>query len=229
MLLNRPEPTVWGTKLPFNTVCGEYQSMSGGWVHAVAFSPSGNALAFASHDASITVAYPAGPEQPPQAVYNIRLPSLPFLSLIFTNEHTIVAAGHDYEPIIFIGNDQSGWMTSKSLDDPAGRTGNAGRGISRGGLSGNEAFNRFKAADSRGISSTPAIGAGPGVAVGASNATKAGGERNTAHQNTITSIRAYQGQYTAEVSKISTSGLDGRIVIWNTAGLSSDMANLAVR
>ena len=44
----RPSPTVWGEKLPFNTLCGEYTSASGGWVHSVGFSPSGDVLAFAS-------------------------------------------------------------------------------------------------------------------------------------------------------------------------------------
>lgn len=45
---DRPQPSAWGEKLPFNTVCGEFNSPSGGWVHDVAFSPSGDALAFAS-------------------------------------------------------------------------------------------------------------------------------------------------------------------------------------
>lgn len=44
----RPAPTYWGEKLPFGTVCGEFASPAGGWVHAVAFSPSGDVLAFAS-------------------------------------------------------------------------------------------------------------------------------------------------------------------------------------
>ena len=44
----RPAPTVWGEKLPFNTICGEYTSSAGGWVHTVGFSPSGDVLAFAS-------------------------------------------------------------------------------------------------------------------------------------------------------------------------------------
>jgi actin related protein 2/3 complex subunit 1A/1B len=44
----RPSPTIWGEKLPFNTICGEYSSPAGGWVHAVGFSPSGDVLAFAS-------------------------------------------------------------------------------------------------------------------------------------------------------------------------------------
>ena len=222
----KPEPSVWGSKLPFNTVCGEFSSMSGGWVHGIGFSPSGDALAFASHDSTVTVVYPSGPEQPPQAIYNVRVPSLPFLSLVWTSENSLVAAGHDYEPMVFAGNAQSGWAVTKSLDDPASRSGGI-KGGNRGGLSGNEAFNRFKAADSRGISSAPAIGAN-GAAVGASNASK-GGERNTAHQNTITSVRAYAGQGSGEISKISTSGLDGRIIIWNTGGLAQQVANMAIR
>lgn len=44
----RPEPTAWGEKLPFGTICGEFSSPNGGWVHDVAFSPSGNALAYVS-------------------------------------------------------------------------------------------------------------------------------------------------------------------------------------
>jgi actin related protein 2/3 complex subunit 1A/1B len=44
--LFRPVPTVWGDKIPFNTVCGEFSNGSGGWIHSVAFSPDGNALAF---------------------------------------------------------------------------------------------------------------------------------------------------------------------------------------
>lgn len=54
---SRPAPTVWGSKLPFNTICGEYSSPSGGWVHTVGFSPSGDALAFASTPIHFTFIY----------------------------------------------------------------------------------------------------------------------------------------------------------------------------
>ena len=51
----KPVPTVWGSKLPFNTVCGEYASPAGGWVHTVGFSPSGDILAFASRSIHVGV------------------------------------------------------------------------------------------------------------------------------------------------------------------------------
>lgn len=90
----RPESSVWGERLPFNTVCGEYLNHSAGWVHGCAFSPSGNALAFTAHDSSVTVVYPSGPDQPPIAVVSLSTQLLPFLSLIWNGESEIIAAGY---------------------------------------------------------------------------------------------------------------------------------------
>lgn len=223
----KPEPDVWGSKFPFNTVCGEFSSLAGGWVHGVAFSPSGDALAFVSHDSALTVVYPSGPDQPPQAVHNVRVPSLPFLSLVWISENAIVAAGHDYEPILFTGSATAGWTISKSLDDPSTRAhATSGHRIASAGGIGrlnNEAFNRFKAADSRGITSS-----GSGASFGASNLNK-GGERNTAHQNTITSLWIYEGGRGTPVTKISSSGLDGRVGIWNTASLADEVAKMSLQ
>jgi actin related protein 2/3 complex, subunit 1A/1B len=110
----RPDPTVWGTRLPFNTLCAEFSSPAGGWVHSVAFSPSGDVLAFVSHDSSVTIAYPAGPEEPPLAVISVRTPILPFESLLWINENEIVAAGHDCQPIVFNGSEK-GWYLTKYI------------------------------------------------------------------------------------------------------------------
>ena len=90
----RPESSVWGERLPFNTVCGEFLNNSAGWVHGCAFSPSGNALAFTAHDSSITVVYPSGPDQPPSAVVSLSTQLLPFLSLVWNGESEIIAAGY---------------------------------------------------------------------------------------------------------------------------------------
>ena len=90
----RPEPGPWGERLPFNTVCGEFLNPAAGWVHGVGFSPSGNAVAFVAHDATLTVAYPSGPEQPPRAVVSVATQLLPFCSMIWNGEHEIIAAGY---------------------------------------------------------------------------------------------------------------------------------------
>jgi len=207
----RPAPTVWGEKLPFNTICGEYTSPAGGWVHAVGFSPSGDVLAFASHDSSINIVYPAGP-----VILNIRISSLPLVSLTWTTEDTIVAAGHDCQPFVFSGS-EAGWQMIGSLDDTSApkSSGGAKLGGAAVGRLNSAAFNTFRNADSR-RQSTPVSGG-----------TSADTELMTVHQNTITNVRAYAGQ-PGVIAKVSTSGVDGKLVIWDVKNVSGS-AGLAPR
>lgn len=176
---DRPEASVWGERLPFNTVCGEYLNDSAGWIHAVSFSPSGDALAFAAHDSSITVVYPSGPEQPPRAMISISTQTLPFTSLIWNGEAEIIAAGYDCEPYRFHGSEQ-GWELAGSVENKR----------ADGGVVAEEsARNMFRQMDLRGKA-------------------KDDTQLTTTHQNTIGTIRTYgNGQF-------STSGVDGRVVIW---------------
>ncbi|CZS91286.1 probable Arp2/3 protein complex subunit sop2 [Rhynchosporium agropyri] len=182
----RPDPGVWGERLPFNTVCGEYLNNSAGWVHAVSFSPSGDALAFAAHDSSITVVYPNGADQPPRAIVSVSTQLLPFMSLIWNGESEIIAAGYDCEAYRFKGS-EGGWQLTGSLESK----GRAGAGDARE----ESAFNMFKQMDLKGK-------------------TKDDTQLKTVHQNTISTIRIYE-ESGGVVRKFSTSGVDGRIVIWN--------------
>ena len=52
---DKPAATPWGKKMPFGNCLAEFSNGSGGWVHGVAFSPSGNKLAWVGHDSSISV------------------------------------------------------------------------------------------------------------------------------------------------------------------------------
>ena len=176
----RPEASVWGERLPFNTVCGEYLNNSAGWVHGCAFSPSGNALAFTAHNSSITVVYPSAPEQPPNAVVNVSTQLLPFLSLIWNGESEIIAAGYvstgpklhklpidqfeqDCEAYRLRGNEQ-GWQIVGSMESK-GRPG-------MGHVREESALNMFRQMDLKGK-------------------TKDDTELKTVHQNTISTIRIY--------------------------------------
>lgn len=214
---SRPEPSVWGERLPFNTICGEFLNNSAGWIHAVSFSPSGDALAYAAHDSSITVVYPTGPDQPPRAILNISTQQLPFMSLLWSNENEIIAAGHDCEPYRFQGN-ENGWQLAGTVE--------AKGGAGRGGAREESALNMFKQMDLKGK-------------------VKDDTQLKTIHQNTISTIRTFQSSGD-RVSKFSckpsfphppflpfpfvslfgcvkgtlltctkASGVDGRVVIWN--------------
>lgn len=161
----RPEPTVWGERLPFNTVCGEYLNNSAGWVHSVAFSPSGDSLAFAAHDSSITVVYPSAPEQPPKAVITISTQLLPFKSLIWKAEDEIIAAGYDCEAFRFQGG-ETGWQIVGGVDA-------RGPSAAGGEVKEESALKMFKQMDLKGK-------------------TKDDTQLKTVHQNTITMIRPFQ-------------------------------------
>ena len=187
----RPEASVWGERLPFNTVCGEYLNSTAGWVHSVAFSPSGDALAFTAHDSSITVVYPSGPEQPPSAVISINTQLLPFADLLWISESEIVCAGYDCEVYKF-GGSVLGWQLTGSLEK-------AGAGPGQGVVREESALNMFRSMDLKGRGG------------GSVDDTKL----RTVHQNTINKIRAYNGGGTGSVSQISSAGVDGRVVVWN--------------
>lgn len=190
--------------------------------HEVKFQPTG-------HDSSITVVYPG----PTPAIFTVKMNSLPFVTLTWTAEDTLVAAGHDCHPVLFQA-DNSGWKAVGSLDDVTGSSKNTsgfsspatpsfpGRSSTPVGRLNNEAFNRFRNADTRGTSgSASAIqaglgGSGPG---GASD-----GELLTVHQNTITSVRPYDYNHDGTVAKVSTTGVDGKLVIWAVSATPGSLA-----
>lgn len=60
----KPGPTPWGSKMPFGELlfesggspaAAQTSGASGGWVHSVCFSHSGNRLAWTSHDSTLCV------------------------------------------------------------------------------------------------------------------------------------------------------------------------------
>jgi len=128
---------------------------------------------------------------------------------------------------------------AKSLDVISGAAGKAappppppkaaGLGGSSVGRLNNEAFNRFKSADARGSAhiSPVSTGNGPPASPGGSVAGHLGavaganvgadGELHTTHQNTITSVRPYDGPREA-VTVVSTSGVDGRLCLFPVTG-----------
>jgi len=154
------------------------------------------------HDSTISVVYPNA-DAP--VVYSIRLPSLPLVSLTWTSENSIVAAGHDCRPLVFNGSEQ-GWQEAGTLDDSKG-AGGSGFGAGTPGRLKTGAFATFRDADVRGQS-------------GAGGAGQTDTKLLTIHQNTINSVRPYE-VVGGEVTKVSTSGVDGNLVIWDTNEVSA--------
>lgn len=158
----KPEATVWGKKMTFTHLMAEFSNGGGGWVHSVAFSPSGNKLAWVGHDSSISVVdMSQGPDAQPST---LKTQFLPFNSCLFVTENSLIAAGHDCNPLLFIHDNNLRF--SHKLDVPKQKeTGRV------------SAMDRFKSLDTRGQ-------AGTGTET----------TLETKHQNTITQIASYAGE-----------------------------------
>jgi actin related protein 2/3 complex subunit 1A/1B len=162
--VDKPAPTTpFGNKLPFGEPLTEIDV--GGWAQSVKWSPSGNLLAFVTHDSSFAVADVTS-GQP--KITKINTEDLPLLDLVFINESSVVAAGHDCAPVLF--SNQGGWKLAKKLDGQGG-----GASESTGGDQKN-AFKMFQNKVDRAESATET-------------------KLLTKHQNAINCVQKYGNSY----------------------------------
>ena len=158
------------------------------------------------------------------------------MALTFVSETQLIAAGHDCQPIVFTGS-QSGWSLSHSLDDPSSASSrqltpsSTGNRVPSGGVGrlNNEAFAHFRSADSRGQSKSSV-----GVTMAGATPVGSDGLLKTIHQNSITWCEPYEWGQDGEVSKVSTAGKDGKLVLWPVVGgkagggIAGRMGNLSM-
>jgi actin related protein 2/3 complex subunit 1A/1B len=171
-----------------------------GWVNAVAWSPSGSVLAFAGHDSSIHFVT-FGDSGPVCRV--TRFKDLPLCALYFPSESLLVGGGHDFNPMMFTGGSSAGaeWTSLGFLD-------------------------RKKADEAK--ASTSGVAAARALFQNKSTRGQdAGAEGDTLwtkHESCIRSVTRMAG------SRIATSALDGRLVVWDLAqaDVGVSMASLGI-
>lgn len=190
--------TIWGKKSNFGGCLSEFSNGRGGWVHGVSFSASGNKLAWVGHDSSISVVNAANECK----MATIRGDFLPFAACVWVTENSIVTAGYDYIPILFSHDDNDTLSTGQKLDVPKKKE-------SSGTVS---AMAKFRTMDKQAQSADDS-GSGTGV--------------HTTHQNAISQVQIHSGTK-ASATKFATSGVDGRLVIWDVKSLESSIAGLRI-
>eukprot|EP01105_Mastigella_eilhardi_P005484 TRINITY_DN17184_c0_g1_i1.p1 TRINITY_DN17184_c0_g1~~TRINITY_DN17184_c0_g1_i1.p1 ORF type:complete len:388 (-),score=88.60 TRINITY_DN17184_c0_g1_i1:372-1463(-) len=181
----RPAPCSWWSDKP--PVFGEciYESESAGWVHGIAFSPSGNRLAFTGHDSAITFCEAGKPAA------TLKLQRLPQLDVLFVDENRCVTGGHDCMPLLFTCTGAN-WAFTKGLDEKVSAPAAASNASSV-----SNKFKMFQDQVNKGTTD--------------SNATTT--VLSTKHQNAITRLNPFTGTG-GNLTQFSTSGLDGQVIIW---------------
>ncbi|VDP54029.1 unnamed protein product [Heligmosomoides polygyrus] len=176
----KPSPNPWGSKMPFGQLMAEFQVS--GWVHHVTFSPSGCRLAFVAHDSSISY---VDANQDNTVTHTLRTSSLPFTSAEWVTENSLVAAGHDYSPVLFTVMD-GGFKEVCKLDVPSEQR------VS----SVNSALQMFRNIDRNAASEQVNV------------------QLKTLHQNMIKQILPHSGSKN-NIIKFTTCGTDGLIALWD--------------
>lgn len=123
---------------------------------------------------------------------------LPFLSCTWISSKTIVAAGHSCIPILFTLNANGQLVCGGKLDTSQKKE--------SGGLS---AMRMFHSLDKQARSETSDT------------------NLDSLHQNAITCLCIYGGSK-AKAVKVSTSGLDGQLVIWDLNSLERSIQGLKI-
>jgi len=167
----------------FGECLAEFDSNSA-WVHGVAFSPSGNTLAYVSHDSSVTFVDTSNAEEN-KNIQVIKGSSLPFKTLLFFDDNRLIAGGYDCNPYLYSQSSGS-WSLTKKLDDESGATTKAGSDTAAG-----KAREKFQSNVNRGQDSS---------SEGTLLATK--------HQNCITCL------YPFDSKSFTSTGVDGFLITW---------------
>eukprot|EP00898_Chlorokybus_atmophyticus_P006810 jgi/Chlat1/712/Chrsp104S01197 len=181
----------------FGEVLFQYEASC--WVHGVRFSPSGGRLAFIGHDSGVYFVNKLGASEAAECV---QTPYLPCKDVLFLSETRAVAVGFEQNPILL--EDVSGkWSVLRLIDEP--KTTEAS---SKQGSQFASALKKFHGQTERGQSEEPAE------------------EPSTAHHNCITSIQSTGAAGASAVTRFSTTGLDGKMVLWDLSSMSEAMAGL---
>lgn len=161
------------------------------WAFGVKWSPSGNTLAYAGHNSMMYFVDDVGPSPSAQ---NVAFRDLPLRDVLFISERMVVGVGFDCKPMVFTADERGIWSFLRFLDERK-----MSASSSKYGSQFSEAFGKLYGQSKQGVSNDTVEPSRP---------------RGGAHENCITCIVPLRKAADTIVKRFSTSGLDGRVVIW---------------
>jgi actin related protein 2/3 complex, subunit 1A/1B len=190
----------FASPLEFGDIYAEMSCL--GWVNAVAWSPSGHTLCYAGQDSSIHFVNFAEDGSP--LVQSLRFSHLPITSLLYTSERAVMAGGFDFNPLIFGYSDRSGsWEFNRLLEVRKAEAAT----VATGGVAAARALFQNKSKlgqDAKADTDT----------------------LWTTHEDAITCMQNATADSSGVVARVSTSSLDGAVVVWDLLDNSFGALNL---
>lgn len=202
-----------------------------GWVHCVAWSPSGHTLAFTGHDCRVhVVTFPTPPGAQPPGEAVVALSGLPVTVLHFVSERVLIGGGHDCTPLLLTGHGGK-WAFLHYLD-PTGcgpkspTPASPERPPSNSSVQAARAVFQSKVAAAQ-VSSSP--GTSP---VSIQRKQRVANEGELAkHQAAIVSLQPCPRKWSGTKKHrtvFSTTAMDGKLIIWTLPELNVALASMAV-
>ncbi|XP_059452209.1 actin-related protein 2/3 complex subunit 1A-like isoform X1 [Corylus avellana] len=175
--------------------------LSFSWAFGVKWSPSGNTLAYVGHNSMIYFVDDVGPSPLAQ---NVAFRDLPLRDVLFVSERMAIGVGFDCSPMVFAADDRGIWSFIRFLGER--KVTSSG---STYGSQFSEAFGKLYGGQTKhGVSN---------------DAVEPSRSRGGIHENCINCILPLRRPDISTIARFSTSGLDGKVVIWdleNQADLS---------
>ncbi|XP_021604924.1 actin-related protein 2/3 complex subunit 1A isoform X3 [Manihot esculenta] len=166
--------------------------LSFSWAFGVKWSPSGKTLAYVGHNSMIYFVDDVGPSPLSQ---NVAFRDLPLRDVLFFSEKMVIGVGFDCNPMVFGADEKGIWSFVRCLNEKISSFSG-----SKYGSQLSEAFGKFNGQSEIGVSND-----------GIDSSTSQG----VIHENCINCVASLGKAGSSRTLRFSTSGLDGRVVIWD--------------
>ncbi|KAH7826873.1 actin related protein 2/3 complex subunit 1 [Monocercomonoides exilis] len=178
------------------------ETTTGSWVSLVFWSPDGLRLAMCPRNSTLQVLHfdASAPEEVKPKKYVVLLKSLPFTCGVFVDSDHIVAAGYDAQPSLLAFNkEKDNWEFERFLVAEEASLGKASEAPKSGALA---AMARFQAKTMTGQTDA------------SSSSSSSSDKPVDGHTNATTALKIAKTSPDGRVTHISSSGLDGKLLIW---------------
>ncbi|GLT55979.1 hypothetical protein SLA2020_290560 [Shorea laevis] len=167
--------------------------LSFSWAFGVKWSPSGNTLAYVGHNSMIYFVDDVGPSPLAQ---NVAFRNLPLRDVLFVSEKMVVGVGFDCNPMIFAADETGIWSFIRFLGERK-----VSSSPSKHGSQFSEAFGKLYGQSKYGLSN---------------DTVEPSRTDGVIHENCINCIMPLRREGEgSRIKRFSTSGLDGKVVIWD--------------